>query len=422
MTQDTIDRRHRVIAVNRFYAPDYSATAQLLTDLMEQLARDGRRPVVVTSRLDYETTGNPLPIRQVINGVEIQRVWSTSFGRHGLAGRLVDYLTFFASSFLRLVRLSRPGDIILAKTDPPMITVTAALAASLRRARLVAWCQDLFPEVATALGIGRRIPLATSVLKALRNRSLRSAHDVVAIGDGMAARLFREGMKHERIHVIANWSCCDIRPVAHDANPMRHELGLDGRTVIGYSGNLGRVHAPERLAQLVRTTLGHADASWVFFGGGAGMAAIRDIRHRHDDRHLQIHPYQPRSRLAFSLSLADMHLVTLDPTCEGLVLPSKIYGIVAAGRPVLFLGDPGGPTATLIREIGAGIVLPIGDIHQSATMLARCIQGEITLPGPRELRLLHEDRLSAQRALQRWTTLLGVPAATRDMPAVEVAA
>lgn len=145
-------KTRRCIALNCFSAPDHPATAQLLTDLAENLVRHGHSVTVITSGLRYDGPKAILPARETIYGVEVRRVWTTRFGRATIWGRALDYASFYLSAFLVLLAETRKGDTILAKTDPPLISVPAAIAARLKGTRLVNWCQDLFPETAAALG------------------------------------------------------------------------------------------------------------------------------------------------------------------------------------------------------------------------------------------------------------------------------
>src|SRR5437868_5027237 len=141
---------HRIVFVNRFFHPDHSATSQMLSDLSFHLAERGRRVEVVTSRQRYDDADAKLPPRETVRGVEVRRIWSTRFGRGFLPGRAVDYATFYISAFLALLRRATRDSTIVALTDPPLISVVAALAAMLRGAKLINWTQDLFPEVAEA--------------------------------------------------------------------------------------------------------------------------------------------------------------------------------------------------------------------------------------------------------------------------------
>src|SRR5882762_2651908 len=169
--------RH-LLFVNRFFHPDHSATSQMLSDLSFHLAERGWRVEVVSSRQRYDDASSKLSPHETVNGVEVRRVWSTRFGRGFLPGRAVDYATFYISAFFTLLRRAGRDTTIVALTDPPLISVVAALAAMLRGATLINWAQDLFPDVAEALGMR-----GVRALRGIRDWSLRRAKVNVALAD-----------------------------------------------------------------------------------------------------------------------------------------------------------------------------------------------------------------------------------------------
>lgn len=372
------DDRPHLIAVNRFYWPDHSATGQLLADVCEHAAANGFRVTVLASRMRYDAAAARLPVRETRRGVDIRRVWSTRLGRGSMPGRVLDCLSYILSAFATLLVLARRGDVVLVKTDPPLISVPAALAARLRGARLVNWLQDVFPEAAGALGVGCAAGPAGALLRFLRDRSLAAAHANVAVCDRMAERVRARRPREARVRVIPNWPDAGISPVPRDANPLRAEWGLTGRFVIGYSGNLGRAHRAAEVVELIRRTAGIDAVTWLFIGGGAGRAAVEAAAGAAAlGVPVVFRDYQPRERLADSLSVPDLHLVSLDPACEGLLMPSKLYGAMAAGRGVLALGDPDGAVAREVRRGGFGIALDIAAPEAWAAQAARVCRPEV---------------------------------------------
>jgi len=371
----------RVLFVNRFFHPDHSATSQMLSDLAFHLAERGWTIEVVTSRQRYGDASAKLPARETVRGVSVRRVWSARFGRGFLPGRAIDYATFYVSAFFALLRRAGRGATIVALTDPPLISVVAALAAMLRGARLVNWTQDLFPEVAEALGMR-----ALRVLRRARDWSLRRAHTNVALGEVMAARL-------PNAVVIHNWADAALHPVdtPHD------------RFVAGYSGNLGRAHDAQTMLAAIRTLRDDKQIELVITGGGAQLDAIRAERLPN----VRFAGYAPREMLSESLSSADAHLVTLRPELEGLIVPSKFYGILAVARPVLFVGAPDGELARIIRTHDCGFVIEPGD---SDTLAARIRE----LAGDRDRartiglrgRALYDEKFAPRIALAAWERIL----------------
>ena len=179
----------RVIFVNRYFFPDHSATSQILSDLTFHLAAIGHEVHVITSRQRYDDPRAALPENETIKGVQVHRVASTRFGRAALSGRALDYLSFYRSVRRSLREIAQAGDIVVAKTDPPLLSVALASVVRQRRAHLVNWLQDIYPETASILGVPLLRGSVASALATLRNRSLREADATVVVGELMARRI-----------------------------------------------------------------------------------------------------------------------------------------------------------------------------------------------------------------------------------------
>ena len=368
----------KLIFLNRFFYPDHSATSQVLSDLAFALAERGRGVHVITGRQRYDSPAEPLPAHEIVGGVTVHRVWTSRFGRTNLGGRAVDYATFYVSAGWRLLRLMQRCDVVVAKTDPPMLSVMAALLCRVRGGRLINWLQDIFPEVAQNLGLGARgAALAYRPLRYLRNRSLKAARKNVVLGTRMGAHLIELGIPREQVAIIHNWADGrQIAPVAHADNALRSRWDLNGAFVVGYSGNLGRAHEIETIMGAMQTvamreaTPLQAPRSppivWLFIGSGS---LFKELQRKVEKRQLTsvlFKPYQPRSALSSSLGAADVHLVSLRPELEGLIVPSKFYGVAAAGRPAIFIGEENGEIAQLLARHRCGLTVPVGDAARLA--------------------------------------------------------
>jgi len=402
----------RLIFVNRFFFPDFSATSQLLSDLAFHLAAGGREVHVVTSAQIYDAPRAPLaslPAFETVSGVQVHRVPTTRFGRVSLIGRSFDYLTFYHSARRHLLALARPGDLIVAKTDPPLLSVAMMSAASRSGAGFINWLQDVYPEVAVALDVPLlRGPVAHQLAR-WRDRSLQAAEGNVVVGDLMAEKLAELGVAPARIHVIANW-CNDteLRPVPHQDNPLCRAWGLQDKFVFGYSGNLGRAH--EFATMLAAAARLRDDARFVFLMIGGGRR-YEELRHAAESKGLaaafRFLPYQPRDTLAQSLGASDAHWVSLNPKLEGLIVPSKFYGIAAAGRPVIMIGDPNGELGRLVAAHRCGFVVKPGDADALAgALLQLANEPDTRAQMGAGARHLLEARFSRAQALERWRELL----------------
>lgn len=402
----------KIIFINRYFAPDHSATSQMLSDVAFALAAGGSAICVITSRQRYDAPEARLVGRENLAGIDVHRVPTTHFGRNALAGRAIDYLTFYLSTAWTLFRLARRGDIVVAKTDPPMLSVVVAPIAALKGACLINWLQDIFPEVAENLGLGagRLSKFAYEALRAVRNWSLRRASANVVLGERMAEKLQTLGIAEEKIRIIANFADgSHLRPVPPQENPLRTEWGLGGAFVVGYSGNLGRAHEYETILDgIARTEQATARRiAWLFIGGGALFEVFRREALRRNLTSVRFEPYQARERLAESLSAADVHLVSLRPALEGLIVPSKFYGIAAAGRPTIFIGDRDGEIARDIVRFDCGLTVPEGDGQALADAIVSLQQHpERTAQMGRHARAAFEENYDKLVAVTKWRALL----------------
>jgi glycosyltransferase involved in cell wall biosynthesis len=399
----------RLIFVNRYFSPDHSATSQILSDLAFHLAQDDWDVHVVSGDTLYGDPSKRLPSEEALGRVQVHRVPGGKFGRSSLAGRAIDYLRLYVALRRRVRRLLSPGDVLIAKTDPPLLSIALAGLAARRGARYVAWLQDLYPEVAGALDVPFVEGRVEEALARARDRSLASADAIVAIGARMKERLTNRGLRDDRIHVIPNWSDDeDIKPVPPDQNPLRAEWGLSDKFVLGYSGNLGRAHEYETLLAAAERLKGRSSLIFLFIGGGHYVDQLReDARTRGLEALFQFRPYQDRSRLSQSLSVPDVHWLSLRTDLEGLIVPSKLYGIAAAGRPVINVGAPDGEVAQMVHAHRCGLTVTPGDGHAMAAAIERFLDHpELGHAMGRRARDMLQNEYTRARAFERWKHVL----------------
>jgi colanic acid biosynthesis glycosyl transferase WcaI len=399
----------RVIFINRFFFPDHSATSQILTDLALHLASGETDVRVVTSRQRYDDPGALLPAAESIGGVVIHRISTTRFGRSALIGRGFDYLSFYRSAYHSVLASAQPGDVLVAKTDPPLLCIPAMRAAKRCGLHLVNWVQDLYPEVAAALGVpALGGPLGRAFLE-LRDAALRAADVNVVVGERMAEIVRQRGIAPERIRVIPNW--CDdqeIQPIAPLDNPLRREWGLGDRFVVGYSGNLGRGHEFETVLAAAEYLRSDQSLCFLFIGGGKKFAELAHcVRERGLNHLFRFLPYQERRLLKLSLGAADLHLISLRPELEGLIVPSKLYGIAAAGRPIIAVTACDGEVARLVRRHDCGVVVTPGEGELLAAALCRLREDPARLAKMgHHARTMLDAHFTRRYALERWRSLL----------------
>jgi colanic acid biosynthesis glycosyl transferase WcaI len=263
-----------------------------------------------------------------------------------------------------------------------MLGVLALLAAKRRQSHLVNWLQDLYPEVAMRLGVPFVNGNLGHALTRVRDASLRSANANVVIGERMAANLGAFGITADRIRVIPNW--CDdtaIRPTPESSNPLRGAWGLEGKFVVGYSGNLGRAHEFETILGAASRLRSEPGIVFLIIGGGHFVEAFsRRVKELHLDQKFQFLPYQDQATLNYSLGVPNLHWISLKPELEGLIVPSKFYSIAAAGRPMVVIGASDGELETLVQRHHCGYVVEPGDSAALADLLKRLARDSSVLP------------------------------------------
>ena len=352
----------RLIILNQFFYPDHSATSQLMTELAESLTERGVSVTALAGRGRY-TGGDKLSRREDYKGVHVERAWATSFGKRNIIGRITDYLSFYVGATWSLMRLPR-HDAVMALTTPPFIGVVALLIGRLRRMRVIMLVQDVYPDIAVALGaLDPRSPV-TRVLEWISSQILKRSDRIVVLSESMRERITSKVGESgaSRIDVIHNWADGeDIRPVAEASNPFVAGHNLAGSFVVMFSGNFGRVNDFSAVLEAARLLRDRSDIVFLFVGGGAKQSEIEEFRRMHDLDNVRLLPYEPRQTLRYSLAAGDAMLVTLADGLAGLSVPSKAYAIMAAGRPLLFVGDPRSDIARIITENRCGAALLSGE-------------------------------------------------------------
>lgn len=387
--------------LNQYYWPGLEATAGLLTDLCEGLAESYDVEVITGVLHGFEQEPHEL----TRNGVAVRRVRSTSYDRSRLGARALNYFTYLGGALGRGL-VARAPDAVLCMTDPPMVGAIALAVARRFRVPLVVVSQDVFPETAVKL---RRLenPLAVATLGQVVASYLRRADRIVSIGETMSRHLVRKGAPPGRIVVIPNWVDTDeITPRARD-NGWAHANELVGRFVVMHSGNVGHAQDLETLVRAAALLRDLERLEVVIVGFGARYAAVRALADALGTGNVRFLPYQPRELLPDSLSAADLHYLGLARGLAGYVVPSRIHGILAAGRPVVVSADPESESAQLVRAAGCGVEVAPGDPAALAGAIREAYAGRVDLAAlgaaGREWIVRHRNR---DGAIARYRDLL----------------
>jgi colanic acid biosynthesis glycosyl transferase WcaI len=363
-----MSRPLRLAFFNRSYYPDFGATGQLLTELCEDLvARHGHHVTVVagvplSSAVPVSSPRWYRPVREEWhNGVRILRAYGTTRDKRRFTGRVTNYMSYFASALVGATRLGRV-DVVVALTDPPIIGLPAKAAATMHGACFVFLCQDIFPEVARLLD-DFQSDRVEALLTRVGKFTVGHADAIVALGETMKRRLVEtKDADPSRIRVIHNWADCEAIVPASKDNPFARAHGLVDRFVVMHSGNVGLSQGVDRLLDVAERVRDLKDVVIAIVGDGAQKRALINAAELRGLMNVRFFPYQPKSSLIDSFATADAFLVSLKRGLSGFIVPSKLYGILAAGRPFIAAVEEDSEAADIAREYDCGVVVPPGSV------------------------------------------------------------
>jgi glycosyltransferase involved in cell wall biosynthesis len=337
----------RIVLLNQFFWPDGVATAQILTDVACALAEDHEITAICGgSGATIRNSGSVL-------GPGISVIRTRTFGlTHQKFGRIAAYTSYLMGAIWHGLLVQKPN-IYITLTTPPLLSIIGSVLSSLRGARHVIWEMDVYPDIATDVCYFKKNGMIDRLAGSVLDWSRKRADTIVVLGDDMKARLLARGIQDAKIRVVENWADgVEITPLPFP----------DGPLVIQYSGNFGLAHESSTITAVIERLQNHPDFKFVFVGGGSRRLPLMELCKAKDIRNVEFNEYCERAILGRSLSDGHLSLVTQLPATLGSVVPSKIYGIMAAGRPLLYIGPDHSTPAGHIRCFDSGWHILPGDV------------------------------------------------------------
>ena len=407
----------RVLLLNQFFWPDSAATSQLLTDLARGLKERGHEVHAICAGGGYalqDETNDPQ--------VTIHRVKAAPFMR-GKLGRVLSYVSFLFSCGLQGLFGSRP-DLVVTLTTPPLLSLIGTAIKTLRGSKHFIWEMDVYPDVAVDLEYIKAGGLVDRLTGALVDFSRKRADGILALGHCMRDRLMARGISGETIHVADNWADGQsIYPVPRPS--------FDNSLVMLYSGNLGLAHDVDTISEAIEQLDGDQRFRFVFAGGGPLRKGLEARCRQAEIKNTEFRSYSQRESLGASLGNCDIGLITQRESCLGSVVPSKIYGLLAAGRAVLFIGPRKSTVTRILRQFDCGWQVDNGD-SAGVIELLRLLAQEPSLVDAAGRRARHafEENFDLPLGVERICSLLGASkkeanpeelfsVSARGVPAVE---
>lgn len=351
----------RIFVFSELYWPEETSTGHFVTGIAEGLARCW--PVTAACvQPTYAAHGTRAPRREERRGVSVRRCRSTSFHKDFLPLRLVNFLTISAALFLFALRHLRRGDLALVVTNPPLLPYLVARACRLRGARFVLLVHDVYPDVLVRTGVLGADGWVVRRLERAAGRLFERAERIVTLGrDQQRLAAGYTGNREDKFVRIPNWADLEeIQPQPRDENPLLSSLGLTGKFVVQYSGNMGRTHGLEDLLATAERLRSEPDVHFLLVGGGGKRAWAEASAARRGLANVILLDPRPREELAVSLNACDVAILAMAPGMAGVSVPSRIYNILAAGKPLIAVADEESEPAAVVREERIGWVIPPG--------------------------------------------------------------
>jgi glycosyltransferase involved in cell wall biosynthesis len=399
----------KILILSATFFPDVAAVSQHLTDLAAAFAARGHRVSVISGRRSYDDPSKVYPAREEHQGVEIRRLAYLGFEKKSRLGRVLNTLSFLIHLSWDL--LWRQGeDAVLAVPPPPFVAVVAKIFRVLKKGKFVYWVMDLNPDQAIVAGWLREKSIAAGVFASVTRWTLGGSEAVIVLDRWMKLKVEdKYRVPASKITVLSPWAHDDvIFPVPHSENPFRKFHNLEEKFVVMYSGNHSPCHPLDTVLEAARLSQEDPGVVYCFIGGGSLVEHVRAFKEKYQLSNMIQLPYQPFEKLSESLSAADLHVVSMGDAYVGLSHPSKIYGILAAGRPFVFVGPEESPIGEMVRKDLLGYRVAHGDVRSFLDILQkvrRFSETEKTEICRRSLSLKN-DRFNQELLSGRFVTLI----------------
>lgn len=337
---------------NRSFYPDLEATGQLLTELCEDLSHSLKVCVIAGNCYHTKNRTSFLPFfKETHKGISIMRTNNTTFSKDRFLGRIINLGSYFLYALIGGFFI-RPR-VIIAETDPPMIGLVGLLHSKIHRVPFIYYCQDVHPDT----GVITKNPMVIAFIDRVNRLIIRNAQRIVVLGRDMKEKVFAKGGVDGNIEVIPNWiDTTSVVPVERQHNPFRKKYNLMEKFVVMHSGNIGTAQNLEILLDAAASLRREKGIYFLIVGEGSKKRELMKKAKDYKLNNFMFLSYQPKDELKYSLNAGDLHLVTLRKGLAGSIVPSKVYGIMAAGRPFVASIDRKSEVAYVAKEFNCGII------------------------------------------------------------------
>jgi colanic acid biosynthesis glycosyl transferase WcaI len=352
----------KILLITQVFYPDTVSVSQHLTDLAEKLVEEGHEVTVYASCYPYEEKTHRYIRSEDYQGVKIERLRQSSFGKRNVLTRLVDFFTFYFSISLKLLFVKpKKFDVIVGTTVPPLLSLVGLIVSKLKGIKFHYWVMDLQPELSISSGLIKKDSLSASFFTKLGNYIIRNSAGVISLDRFMTQYLYSRGAKMDSVKTIAVWPVMEETFIgSRMTNPFRIENDFGDKFVIMYSGNHAYVHQLDTLLEAALILKENSRFLFVFVGGGVRKKDVTEFKIKHKLDNIVQLPFQPRENIHNSLGSSDIQVVILGNGQVGYTHPNKVYGAMYIGKPVLYIGPAESHVTDLLNELDGNIIVQHG--------------------------------------------------------------
>ncbi|WP_298920647.1 glycosyltransferase family 4 protein [uncultured Nostoc sp.] len=390
----------QITIITQYFYPSHAATAQLMTDLAKGLSQKGYQINIFTGTQAKDTTP------ELSNQAIINRAFSPIAASTSILSKIISSIFFLLDALKYVILLPRPTPLLIA-SNPPYAGILGTIFKIVRGGKYHFLLQDIFPESAVMSGIIQQNSFSVIFLKKLIYLTYKYADNIIVLSTSMQCFLENKYPElKEKIKVIENWAVEDIISCDKQANDFAQQYNLDKVFTVLYSGNLGRLHDIETIAEAANI-LKNTPIQFVFIGDGAKTKVVKQAIQSNKLKNILLLPYQPREILHLSLTACDLSLVSLIPGAESIVAPSKLYGMLAAGRGIIAISSANSYIDQLLTNSGCGINTSPNNPQHLANLINELASDSIKVKLMGEkARQVYESKYTFKRALAEYEKLL----------------
>lgn len=378
----------RILIITQVFYPDTVSVSQHISDLAFKLIEEGHTVHVLTSRYPYEDKKVVYSNNEIINGVQIKRLYQTSFGKSNIPSRIIDFFTFYCSITFSLIFTKRKSyDLILGTTVPPLLSFIGVLIARWKKIKFVYWVMDLQPELSISSGLIKKNSLPARLFTFLGNYIIKYSNKIISLDRFMTQYLISRGAKSDCVSTIPVWPVMDkIFKGDRLSNPFRIENNFGERIVIMYSGNHAYVHPLDTLLESALKLCNNEKFLFVFVGGGVRKKDVTEFKNKYNLSNIIQLPFQPRENIHNSIGSSDIQVVILGERQVGYTHPNKIYGALYVGKPILYIGPERSHVTDILNKLNGNISVD----HNQVDKLVRQLE-DFSLLNANQIEKIGED-------------------------------